>query len=138
VNAVAELPRDDDSPPPSGVRLRAPAVARVTTGRDPSSPLARPAPVRGTEPDDFVEALALVGDEVVFETWAVVRALSPLQGGWLKLGLAQLGAAVLTVGPWRCREPRVTAKVLRERWPELVPGAAAMDGLAELMVDAIC
>jgi hypothetical protein len=131
VNAVAELLKDDDGPPPSGVRLRA---------------LPAPAAVHVQRADPYVsvgslEALALVGEEVFLETWEVVRALSPLQGAWLRLGLGQLGAAVLTVGAFRYgKHPRtaLTANVLRERWPELVPGATAMDCLAGVMVDAIC
>lgn len=139
MNAVAELPRDDDSPPPSGVRLRAfafpvpspiPAAVGSATGALPPEP----------------DVLAEVAEEVFLQTWEVVRVLSPLQGSWLKLGLGHLehlGAAVSAVGAgaWRGArrgEPRLTAKVLHERWPELVPGYAAMDCLAGVMVDAIC
>ncbi len=126
MNAVADLPRDDDSPPPSGVRLR----LAVEAPEAPAS-FEPTAPVSDVERHALAEALALVGEEVVLETWALVRALSPLQGAWLKLGLGQLGAAVFTAGAWHRGE-------LRERWPELVPGYAAMDCLAGVMVDAIC
>jgi hypothetical protein len=77
--------------------------------------------------------LADVAEEVFFEVWSLVGALSPLQGPWLRLGLPQLGAALLTTTAWH--DP---SQGLRERWPELVPGAASMDRLAGLMVDTLC
>jgi hypothetical protein len=118
VDAAFDLPRDDDTPPPSGVRRRVVALHAGT----PLPPY--------ENPDVLVE----VAEEVFFEVWGVVRALSPLQGAWLNLGLGQLGAAALTTALWR-GSPR---RLLRERWPELVPGYAAMDKLADVMVDTLC
>jgi hypothetical protein len=123
VGAAFDLWTDDDAPPASGIRLRVPEA---------SPP---PAPPAATETE--AEVLAEVAEEVFFEVWDLVRALSPLQGAWLRLGLRELGAAALRVGAWRCRGGRRPARRLRERWPELVPGHAAMDRLALVMVDAL-
>jgi hypothetical protein len=119
VDALAEVWRDDEAPPESGVRRRVSLVL-----------VPRRAPER--------EVLAEVGEEVFFEVWGIIRALSPLQGAWLRLGPGQLGAALLTAGEWRCAPSERPLRVLRDRWPELVPGQAALGRLANLMVDRIC
>jgi hypothetical protein len=126
VEAIADVWRDDDAPPESGVRPR-PSVAIVLRPRraPASQALSR-------------DVLAEVGEEVFFEVWGIVRALSPLQGAWLRLGLGQLGAALLTAADWPASPRERPLRVLRERWPELVPGYAAVDRLAGLMVDRIC
>jgi hypothetical protein len=129
VDAVADLQRDLDTPPPSGVRLCVVDFQDQAGGAAPS-----PAAVVAPDPDVLVE----VAEEVFFEVWDVVRALSPLQSSWLKIGLGQLGAAALTMGLWRRGPHQGPARLLRERWPELVPGYAAMDRLAEVMVDTLC
>lgn len=120
MDAAFDLPRDDDTPPPSGVRPRVAAIHEAALAPVAAEP----------SPDVLVE----VGEEVFFEVWSVVRALSPLQGAWLKIGLGPLAAAALTTGLWKGQRKRL----LRERWPELVPGYAAMDRLAEIMVDTLC
>ncbi len=125
MEAVADLPRDDDTPPPSGVR---PRVCAPDTGAPPPSPRPR----GGGSAPETPSVLPEVAEEVFFEVWDLVRALSPLQGSWF--GARPLGVAALTVALWR--GPR--RRLLRERWPELVPGYAAMDRLAEVMVDALC
>jgi hypothetical protein len=122
VEAVADLLRDDDTPPPSGVRRRVPDALALTA----------PLPLR---PD--ADVLREVGEQVFFEVYGLVRALSPLQGAWLRLGAGQLGGAVLTAATWRGVHRR-PVKVLRRRWPELLPGHAAMSRLASVMVDLLC
>ncbi len=81
--------------------------------------------------------LAEVFEEVFFEVWRVLRALSPLQGAWLRLGLVPIVTALLEAWTWDVGQERPRA-ILRERWPSLVPGTSALDCLAHLMVDAIC
>ncbi len=138
MDAVADILRDDDAPPPSGVRVRVPAAPAPAR---PSAPAPRPSDR---------DVLADVGEEVFFEVLDVVLALAPLQGRWLRLGLRELEAAVwmlvaVEMGgprppqPPQARSPKPSlAGVLRGRWPELVPGYASMDRLVGLMVDAIC
>jgi hypothetical protein len=117
VASVAPLRFDDDAPPPSGVRRRAPEAA---------TPL----------PSD-AQVVAEVAGEALAEVWALWRALSPLQGPWLALGAAQAGAALLAAARWR-HEGEDPARCISTRWPELVPGSAAMDRLAWMMVDVVC
>jgi hypothetical protein len=93
--------------------------------------------VRADEPSDR-DVLIEVGEEVFFEVWGVVRVLSPLQGAWLNLGPGQLVTAALTASHWRREPGERPAKLLRRRWRELVPGRAAMDRMAHLMVDLLC
>jgi hypothetical protein len=130
MDAVADLLRDDDTPPPSGIRVRVPERA-------------------GSAANDLArDVLPEVAEEVFREVWELVHALSPLQGAWLRLGIRPLGSAVLTALRWRAgSSPRLpgpdgsalpSLAVLRARWPELVPGYAAMNCLAGLMVDALC
>ena len=127
MDAVAELLRSDD-PPESGIRTRV-----------PSPDAAEPAPHRvvPNDPADERALLAEVGEEVFFEVWDAVRVLAPLQGDWLRVGAGDVAGAALTVAGWH-EDPTQCAKALRRRWPELVPGARAMDKLAWLMVDVIC
>jgi hypothetical protein len=133
VEAVADLLRDDDTPPPSGVRFRVPdALALVAPLRTVASvPLQADA-----------EVLREVGEEVFFAVYGVLRALSPLQGAWFRLGLVQAGRTALTVATWQVAPSKPPAmplkKQLRRRWPELVPGHGAMSRLASLMVDVLC
>jgi hypothetical protein len=108
---------DDDAPPPSGVRVRV--------------VLLEPAP-RAVPNDVLLE----VTEEVFFEVWSVVRALSPLQTPWFRIGLTPLATAGLEVTTWSSEKG--TMNELRRRWHELVPGVAALDRLAHLMVDALC
>jgi hypothetical protein len=117
------LTRDDDAPPPSGVRV----VVLESGFSGASRSYAGPRPVR----DDV---LLEVTEEVFFEVWSVVRALAPLQTAWFRIGLTPLAAAGLEVSTWSSG----TSKELRRRWHELVPGVAALDRLAHLMVDALC
>lgn len=83
------------------------------------------------------DVLVEVAEEVFFEVFGLVSALSPLQGPWLQLGPGQVGSALETVLTWRRRPGESPAKVLRARWPELVPGHRALGCLARLMVDRI-
>ncbi len=138
MDAAKGLTRDDDTPPPSGVR------PRVFDLHDPE---ARPQEVspaaKGATGEAFVspDVLVEVGEEVFFEVWSLLRAFSPLQGAWLKLGLGQIAGAALTTGLWSTAgstHPSPRKKMLRERWPELVPGFAGMDRLAEVMVERLC
>ncbi len=117
MQAAVDLPRDDEAPA-SGVRLRPPA------------------PLAIVPPPATHDVLVDVTEEVFFEVLGLTVALSPLQGPWLRLGLGQLGQSLLTLTTWRRRGEK-PSKLLRERWPELVPGYSAMDCLARLMVDAI-
>jgi hypothetical protein len=126
VGSVADLPKDDDAPPPSGVRVRRSAVV-LELRRGYGGVPHRDRPHRAE-----ASVLSEVVEEVFFEVWSLVRALSPLQGAWLHPGPRDLGAAALTMATWR------HPSELRERWPELVPGQAGMDRLAGLMVDALC
>jgi hypothetical protein len=123
-HAVEPLFRDDDAPPESGVRVRLPASFAV----------AAPAVATRALPSQ-AEFLAEVTAEVFFEVWDHVKVLSPLQGAWLTLDVARLGEAVLSVAGRRCGAP--AKQILRDHWPELVPGFRAMDRLASLMVDAL-
>ncbi len=117
--SVAPLQLDDDAPPPSGVRRRvwgaAPPVACASDA----------------------QVVAEVAEEVLAEVWELWRTLSPLQAPWLALGRAQVGAALLTAARWR-HDGDHPALCIGTRWPELVPGFAAMDRLAGLMVDLLC
>ncbi len=139
MEVVADLLRDDDTPPPSGVR-------RSRWGSPPNPQPSRHVPAAlalalPPSPRAEREVLTEVAGEVFFEVYGLVRALSPLQGAWLRLGLGQLGGAALTVVTWHAGKSTRSlgpAKVLRRRWPELVPGHAAMTCLASLMVDALC
>lgn len=124
MDALAEVWRDDDAPPESGVRRRPSAAIVLRPRRAPRAP--------------GRDVLAEVGEEVFFEVWGIVRALSPLQGAWLRLGPGQLGVALLTAAEWPCEPRERPLQVLRKRWPELVPGQAALGRLAHLMVDRIC
>jgi len=124
VDAVAELLRSDD-PPESGVRTR-------VVSPDASAP-----PPSRVEPTSEQALLAEVGEEVFFEVWDAVRALAPLQGNWLLVGAGDVAGAAVNVAEWN-EDPKQCVKTLRRRWPELVPGARAMDKLAWLMVDVIC
>lgn len=108
---------DDDAPPESGVRLRAPAPS-----------VTRPTVV--SEPPILTE----VWREVFTDVLDHVTTLAPLQGGWLVLDAGKLGGALVTALGWR----RGRRRQLRERWPELVPGFAAMDLLVGQMVDLLC
>ncbi len=126
----AEVSRSDDAPPPSGVRPRVLTLRAASRAREPV------ADVAGSPRRDEA-LLAEVAQEVFFEIWSVVRVIAPLQGRWLRVGLAQLAAASLHASTWQLdREP--TLGVLRRRWPELVPGSASVDRLAHVMVDALC
>jgi hypothetical protein len=141
MDAVADLLRDDDAPPQSGIRIRVemggpesptkpPHVHPSWVSTGPERPVA-------ALPSDR-EVLAEVGEEVFFEVWGAVSALAPLQGKWwFAVGVGQLGAAAGTLTDLRC-DPAPRAATLRARWPELVPGYAAMDRLVGMMVDAIC
>ena len=120
MEALADLARDDDAPPASGVRPRTVTVRRATASSSQDE-----------------DVLAEVMQEVFFEVLGVVRALSPLQGAWLRVGAAQMAVATLEITTWQIA-PRQHLDVLRARWPELVPGAAGVDRLAHLMVDALC
>ena len=113
-----ELPIDD-APPESGVRVR------VRVARAPET-----APAPSTR-----QVLAEVAEEVFFEVWDLSRALAPLSGPWMTVGRGALGGALLAAA--RIDEP-LTRRALRARWPQMVPGFAAMDRLAWLMVDALC
>jgi hypothetical protein len=123
VASVAPLRLDDDAPPESGVRRRAPLPG-----------IAAPLPAASD-----ARVVAEVAEEVLAEVWELGRALAPLQGPWLGLGLGlgHLGAALLTAARWR-HEGDHPALCIGKRWPELVPGFAAMDRLAGLMVDVLC
>ena len=115
------------TPVRAGVRCEAP-VTRAHA-------VVRPAAPAGGVPCS-ADVLPEVVVEVVFEVWDVVRALAPLQGAWFLVGPGQVGAAVATMTAWAsapCSKTR-----LRRRWPELVPGHAAMDRLVRAMVDMIC
>jgi hypothetical protein len=126
MDAVTDLLRDEEAPPASGVRVRVAAVRALPGTAAPS-------------PGDVErDVLAHIAEEVFFEVWETVRVLSPLQGAWFGLDLRRLATAALTVTGWRCGPAVKPADVLRRRWPELVPGHAAMDRLVGLMVDALC
>jgi hypothetical protein len=112
------LTRDDDEPPPSGVRVRVVVLEHAS----------RPAR------DDVLVA---VTEEVFFEVWSIVRALSPLGGAWFRVGLAPIASGALQASTWSCSTAKPT-KLLRDRWHELVPGVAALDRLANLLVDQLC
>jgi hypothetical protein len=129
MDAVVDLERDD-TPPPSGIRVR--VLERA-----------------GAAANDLDRAaLPEVAEEVMREVWRLVSALSPLQGAWLRVGIRPLGSAVLVALGWRGRggarllgaggSARSAVEVLRAQWPELVPGYAALDCLAGLMVDRLC
>jgi hypothetical protein len=113
-----DLLRDDDAPPPSGVRVRVVVL--------------EPAP-RPAHNDVLIE----VTEEVFFEVWSLVRALSPLQAPWFRMGLTPLATAGLEVTTWSCGGGTSMNEV-RRRWHELVPGVAALDRLAHVMVDLLC
>jgi hypothetical protein len=111
------LQYDDEAPPPSGVR-------------------ARVVPPPPAEPSDAL-VLAEVAGEVCADVFDCVRTLAPLQGVWFGLGWNQLGGVALSAARlWQ--EGGRSPAVLRRRWPELVPGAAALDRLVWLMTDLIC
>jgi hypothetical protein len=114
---VASAP-EDDAPPPSGVRVRPIVVASLAL------------PARG-------DVLADVAEQVFLEVWSVVRPLCPLRGAWFQVGLAPLGVLAAEATTLLCAadKPRM---LLTRRWPELAPGAAALDRLAYLMVDLLC
>jgi hypothetical protein len=119
VASVVDLPLDrDEAPPESGVFVRLPRVDA--------------APVESTR-----EVLVEVTEEAVLEVLDHLRTLAPLAGPWTALDAGQLGGAAVTYLGWRCRGEG-SRKMLRSRWPELVPGFAAMDRLAHLMVDTLC
>jgi hypothetical protein len=123
VSSVVDLPLDhDEAPPESGVRVRLPRWVAP----------AYAAPVESTR-----EVLVDVTQEVTLEVLDHLRALAPLAGPWMGLDLGKLGGAALTFLGWRCQGP-ISRRALRSRWPELVPGFAAMDRLAHLMVDRLC
>jgi hypothetical protein len=113
MDAAADILRED-APPESGVR-------RV-----------RPAPEAEVR---SAELVAEVAGEVCAEVFALVHVLQPLQGSWSRFGVRTLGTAALTALVWPGRCP---VRILRERWPELVPGYAALDRLAWLIVDRLC
>ena len=129
MDAGADLLPDDDSPP-SGIRVLVVEAA---------------APVAN---DVARDVLPEVAHEVFREVWTLVQALSPLQGAWLRVGIRPIGCAVLTALGWRGNDgtrllgpggsPGAVLGMVRERWPELVPGHAAMDCLAGLLVAALC
>jgi len=119
----ADLERDE-APPASGPRRRA---------LDPVA-FAPAAPANRVEPDVMAEVAA----EVCGETWELVRSLAPLQGAWLALGVGQLASGLMTAARWRHEGQRPRGATLRARWPELVPGHAAMGCLVGLMVDRLC
>jgi hypothetical protein len=128
---VADLLRDDDTPPPSGVRRHVPDATAT-------APLAV-LPLPSLPPRSDADVLREVGEQVFFEVYGVVRVLSPLQGAWFRIDLGQVGRAVLTAATWQgAKSRRPAKKLLRERWPELVPGHGAMSRLASLMVDILC
>jgi hypothetical protein len=128
VQSEAELSRDDDAAPPSGVRVRVLTLRPAARAR-----AERAAAPERTDHDELRE----VAEEVFLQVWSVVRALSPLQGVWLRVGLAQVAVASVELSTWQLEEQPVAA-VLRRRWPELVPGSASLDRLAHLMVDTLC
>jgi hypothetical protein len=113
---------DDDAPPESGIRRRVPPTA--TLARSP-----RATPDTESRSND---ALAAITVEACLETWALTRRLMPLQGAWFLPSATQLGAALLTL----LGAPRDTAP--QRSWAEYLPGYAAMDTLANLLVDAVC
>ena len=117
---------EDDAPPESGIRRRAPATA--TLARSPQDTEARSA-----------HALAEITVDACLETWQLTRRLLPLQGAWFLPSASRLGAALLTLlSAPREGAPRSAVAHLRRCWPELVPGYAAMDTLAHLLVDTVC
>ncbi len=124
--ASADEARDDEAPE-SGVR---PRVVLLPSKR----PRAATSATEQTEQTER-ELLGEVFEDVFFETWGLVRALSPIQQP-LRLGPAQVATAVLEVGSWPI-DRKTAARTLRRRWPELVPGTAALDCMAHLMVDQI-
>jgi hypothetical protein len=113
---------EDEAPPQSGVRLRVLVDANAAEAAPP--------------PSD-ARVVAEVAGEVLVEVWDQWRALSPLQGPWLGLRIAHAGAALLTAARWR-HEGDHPVLCLRARWPELVPGFAAMNRLVGTMVDLLC
>ena len=139
VGFAEDLERDD-GPPPSGPRLRVPAslpTPEPSRSPEPEPVAVPPAPPAHALPVD-PEILAEVVEDVCVEVWGVTRALAPLQGAWLTMGLAPLGATLLTMARWRHEGHALDRKTLRARWPELVPGHAAMGCLVGLMVDRRC
>ena len=147
MDAAAELLRDDDSPPPSGVRRRVagevapeltPAPAPETSGALETSDALETSGAPEVEGERHRQVLAEVATEVFFDVYALVRTLTPLQGAWFRLGKGQVGGAALTVATWQGELRRRPAKkVLRERWPELVPGCRALGCLVRVMVDTL-
>lgn len=113
---------DDDAPPESGIRRRARPTATLAP---------RPRATPDTEAPS-TDALAAITAEACLETWELTRRLMPLQGAWFLPSATQLGAALLTL----LGAPRGTAP--SRSWSEYLPGYAAMDTLANLLVDAIC
>jgi hypothetical protein len=84
--------------------------------------------------------LVAAGAEVFCDVLELMRSIEPLQESWLSLGPGSLVAAAAMLarvtgsGLFRAR---FKAR-LRERWPELVPGYAALDRMTEWMVGAFC
>ena len=129
MDAARDFLRDDD-PPESGVRRRVPSI-------DAPAPSPRRVDASGLDAAGERALLAEVGEEAFFEVLESVRALAPLQGDWLRVGVGDVSKAAVAVAGWH-EAPKPCVKALRRRWPELVPGARAMDKLAWLMVDVIC
>jgi hypothetical protein len=128
MDAVALRLRDEDTPPPSGIRIRVLASARA------ADELER-------------DVLPEVAEEVMRGVWQLVHALSPLPGAWFRTGLRPLGSTALIALGWHTESARLSGpngssqaaiEVLRARWPELVPGYASMRCLVGLMADALC
>ena len=113
---------DDDAPPESGIRRRVP----------PTATLARPPRATPDTEPPATDALAAITAEACLETWELTRRLMPLQGAWFLPGATQLGAALSTL----LGAPRDSAS--QRSWADYVPGYAAMDALANRLVDAIC
>lgn len=121
--SATDARNDDDAPPESGIRRRT----------RPTATLAQPPRATPDTESPSTNALAAVTAEACFETWELTRRLMPLQGAWFLPSAAQLGAALLTL----LGAPRNHSAPQRS-WSEYLPGYAAMDTLANLLVDAIC
>ena len=103
-----------------------------------SAPSPAPAAAPEVEATGEADAIAEVAGEVCGEVFGLVRTLAPLQAAWMTLGVAPLGGALMTAARWRYEGETDAKQALRDRWPELVPGHAAMGCLVGLMVDGIC
>jgi len=119
----AEREADEEQGPISGVRVSWARVVVVPT------PAPAPAPAE--------DVLFDVGEQVFFEVLRLVRALSPIQTPWLRLRLSDVTNAAMVANSWHLDGEKLPTAV-RRRWHELVPGVAALDQLAHLIVDQLC